>query len=51
MKNNGNNQEKKKKKDKSIIQGAILAMIQAELKAIAKVAFDEAFGEFFKGLK
>ncbi len=43
--------KKKKKKDKSIIEGAVLAMIQAELKALAKEAFDEAFGDFFKGLK
>ena len=52
MKNaNGKDQKKKKKKDKSIIEGAVLAMIQDELKTFAKEALDEAFGDFFKGLK
>ena len=51
MKINDNNQKKKKKKDKSIIEGAVLALIQAELKTIMKETLDEAFGDFFKGLK
>ena len=51
MRINDNDQKKKKKKDKSIIEGAVLAMIQAELKAFAKETIDEAFGEFFKELK
>lgn len=43
--------QKKKKKDKSILEGAVLALLQAEVKTIVKESIDEAFGDFFKGLK
>ena len=46
-----NTQKKKKKEDKSILEGAVLAMIQAELNTIVKKSIDDIFGDFFKDLK
>ena len=49
--NSNSNDKKKKKKDKSIIEGAVLAMIQAELNTLVKQSLDDIFGDYFKGLK
>ena len=45
-----NKNKNKKKKDKSIIEGVVLAMIQAELNTLIKQSLDDAFGDFFKDL-